>query len=146
MNIMIEDKRRVSVYQIKNEVTGECYIGSSANGCMERWVYHRRRLNEGKHNKPFQDAWNKTDITDWSFRVVETDIPLEDRDIREAWWINKSGEYNIAKPSARQIKEEKIAKILQLIQDGHTYRVIARMENVALGTVAGYAKRYKLSI
>ena len=58
------------VYQIKNIVTGDYYIGSSCN-LRQRICDHRRRFANNQHeNSHLQRAWNKYGEQAFEFKVL----------------------------------------------------------------------------
>ena len=58
------------IYQIKNVVTGDYYIGSS-NNLRQRICRHRRFLANNKHeNKHLQHAYNKYGKESFEFKVL----------------------------------------------------------------------------
>lgn len=58
------------IYEIKNSVNGNCYIGST-NNAKRRWMYHRTNLRGNKHHSfVLQKAWNKYGETNFEFKVL----------------------------------------------------------------------------
>lgn len=85
------------VYEIRNTVTGECYIGK-AYSVEERWKQHRDTLREGRHfNHLLQAAWNAYGEAAFIFGVLE-EIPnaaeLSAREIELI--VERTPAYNIA--------------------------------------------------
>ncbi len=59
------------VYEIRNTVTGECYIGK-ADSFEARWKLHRDTLRERRHhNHLLQAAWNSYGEDAFEFTVLE---------------------------------------------------------------------------
>jgi len=64
------------IYQIKNRVTGDCYIGSAVD-IIDRLKYHRKALEQNlyltsKDRKPYlQNAWNKYREEALEFSILE---------------------------------------------------------------------------
>lgn len=59
------------IYQIRNVVTGKCYIGSSKH-IEQRWEEHRTELSLGRHvTRPLQNAWDKYGETSFVFEVLQ---------------------------------------------------------------------------
>lgn len=68
---MISLKNRSGIYEIKNMVTGDTYIGSSIN-LEDRWRRHRRDLRKGTHHSRYLNrAWNKYGEDKFRFTVLE---------------------------------------------------------------------------
>ena len=58
------------VYEIKNKVNGNCYIGSTINP-KARWAEHKGRLRNNKHHSfIMQNAWKKYGEGAFEFNVI----------------------------------------------------------------------------
>ena len=58
------------IYEIKNKVNGNCYIGSTINP-KARWTSHRGTLRAGKHHSfILQKAWDKHGESNFNFQVL----------------------------------------------------------------------------
>lgn len=67
---MIEFKDLSGIYQIKNKITGQSYIGSSID-LLKRFSSHKSRLNRNEHrNNYLQNAWNKYGQENFEFNVL----------------------------------------------------------------------------
>lgn len=77
------------VYQIKNCITNQLYIGSTTMTFVKRCQHHINRLRSGKHkNLYLQRSWNKYGEDNFEFSIVEIctkDLSL----VQEQIWINK---------------------------------------------------------
>lgn len=84
------------IYEIKNKINGDRYIGSS-NDIDKRLKEHKRELLIGNHFNPrLQKAWNKYGFDAFElclFLACETSMLL----IEEQKLLNKKPEYNITK-------------------------------------------------
>ena len=77
------------VYGIRNSVTGDIYIGSTARSINQRWGSHKRDLGRGSHaNQRLQRAWNKHGVVVFSFDVLEI-CDASQCLSREQWYIDK---------------------------------------------------------
>jgi len=85
------------VYQIINDVTQRCYIGSTVN-LQRRFSDHKRDLNRGTHHSPIlQNAWNKHGESKFRFEIIEK---CEKSHLieREQYYFNiLNPEYNICR-------------------------------------------------
>jgi hypothetical protein len=62
----------LKIYAIVHDATGKRYIGSTQQRVFYRISTHLGELRRGIHASPkFQELWNSTDITKWSFKVLE---------------------------------------------------------------------------
>lgn len=59
-------KKTCGVYQIRNRITGERYIGSSKN-IEERWRQHKRPNNWKRENKRLYEDFKKIGIDNFDF-------------------------------------------------------------------------------
>jgi len=58
------------IYEIRNVVNGNRYIGSSSD-IKHRWYVHKNKLRKGKHYNPhLQNAWNKYNEKVFIFNVL----------------------------------------------------------------------------
>lgn len=59
------------VYRVVNQVSGDCYVGSSVN-VNKRWRSHVNYLKRGNHQSiKFQRAWDKYGIDAFLWEVIE---------------------------------------------------------------------------
>ncbi len=104
-------KGEQGIYEIRNKVTGDVYIGCSKN-TKSRMQGHKSELTKNKHhNKLLQNAWNRYGNKAFTFKHIETVYAETHLYIRERDWINKHKKiettlYNIGKPM-RDDKEPK---------------------------------------
>jgi hypothetical protein len=140
----MEDIRRARVYQIINRVTGDCYIGSTKNKIATRWNYHLDRLKKGIHElRDWQKVWDESEITEWDFRILEDNIPVEEQFEKELTWqdiLNPTlGSKSFwHRKQSQEIKE----KVLRLLGDGKTYREIRDECGISLGSITTIKQRY----
>jgi hypothetical protein len=75
------------IYEIRNTITGECYIGS-AHSILRRWAQHRASLNNGGHyNHRLQQAWDTYGAETFAFGVLEEIAPPHGLEQVEARYI-----------------------------------------------------------
>ena len=104
------------IYQIRNLINNDCYIGSSAYAFNKRWNTHRHQLKNNKHHSIIlQRAWDKYGSNNFIFEIVENCIPV-DCIKKEQFYIDKiKPKYNINKiaesPLGRKFNKEHCKKI-----------------------------------
>jgi len=84
----------IGIYEIKNKVTGKCYVGSSKQ-IEKRWQQHLLALRKGTHHSILlQRAWNKYGEECFAFEVREE---CQEGDLleKEQQYLNNKPEYNI---------------------------------------------------
>lgn len=109
---------------------------------VARWSQHISLLRQGRHhNKRFQEAFRSVGICGLSFSVLESGIPLDDLDQREAYWTERFDSVN--KMPLVRVKEKRHDDIVRMIANGMKYREIAKVLGVSLGTVGGVGRQLK---
>lgn len=85
------------IYQIKNQINGNRYIGSAIN-IRYRWAVHLSTLRHGKHdNHHLQHAFDKYGETVFAFTILERVGDVSQLILREQYALNTlRPEYNIA--------------------------------------------------
>lgn len=73
------------IYKITNKRTNLCYIGQTMQSFTLRWWQH---IKWGRTDCKFHNAMKASDITDWTFEVVEIVLDTKLLSIREAYHIN----------------------------------------------------------
>lgn len=98
------------VYQIKNTITGDRYIGSSVD-MRQRCLSHRSKLNRDVHCNPIiQNAWNKYGGENFAFQVLLI-CSREDTVIYEqALLDNTNTKYNYADYVTKPLLGKKLSK------------------------------------
>lgn len=83
------------VYQIKNDITGDLYIGSS-HKIRNRVLYHFSRLRSNKHNNPYlQKAYNKYGPYSFSASILEICEKGSLLETEQRWLDEISPAYNL---------------------------------------------------
>lgn len=76
------------VYCIRNIRNGKRYVGSAAQGFIERWKNHRSCLSRGVHkNAHLLSAWNKYGADKFVFQILERCLPERCVE-REQYWMD----------------------------------------------------------
>lgn len=98
-------KKIIGIYKILNKNNGKSYIGSSIN-CLQRISKHKSLLKHNKHlNNYLQNSYNKNGIDNFEFSIIEI-CNENDLEIREQYYIDLLGNYNITKIVERNIPSE----------------------------------------
>ena len=145
LNMNMKQKPRFAIiYEICHTPTGKRYVGSTLGG-FSRWTQHVWQLQRGVHgNHQLQRDWTTSSVDEWTFRLLELDVPEDAKLGREAHWIqvlNPAYNVKVVNPSAS--RHERIEKALELRQRGATIRQIAQLTRMSVGTIHGYLKRYE---
>jgi len=120
------------IYLVSN-TAGDKYVGQAQGSPMTRWGEHMRNIIGGK--APFG---NENPITDWSFRILEVkEIASKwELDSLEMAWVEKeNANLNTPKINSRDVKAARNQKVIELLDQGLTYRKIRAETGVCLGTI-----------
>jgi group I intron endonuclease len=82
--------KQIGVYQIRNVVTGQLYIGSSTRSLRHRLAEHLHQLRrKHHHNRHLQNAWLKWGQQNFAFEIIELVEKAEDVREREQFHIDR---------------------------------------------------------
>jgi len=90
------NSRKGGIYQIKNNISGSIYVGSTYR-FKKRWKQHQRSLIKGAHHTIYlQNSYIKNNVeigndNMFVFSILEVmeKSSKEERLLREEWWIQK---------------------------------------------------------
>jgi len=128
----------VFIYQIKCNITGKAYIGSTIN-IKKRWQDHFSNLKRNTHvNKYLQSAYNKYGESTFS-KIIIMKFDSKYRNKIEEWFINKSNfnsEFNLMNVDSKdysikhiykKLSKESVYKIFDLVNEGKSLKQITLM-------------------
>lgn len=103
------------IYQIKNNINGKRYIGSTVN-FEARWRLHKINLNKGTHHsKHLQSSWNKNGESCFEFEILEICCKSELLIWEQIYIDLEKPEYNICRTAGSCLgikrSEETCAKL-----------------------------------
>lgn len=76
------------IYQIRNTITNEIYIGSAASSFTKRWSRHRKDLKLNQHGNPkLQNSYNKYGVDAFEYTILEV-CSKEDCIIKEQYHMD----------------------------------------------------------
>lgn len=75
------------IYKITNIINNKIYIGQTKNSPKRRWIEHKRDYKEGVTY--LYNAMKKHGIDNFKFEVIESDVPTEQLNDREIYWIKE---------------------------------------------------------
>lgn len=133
------------VYEIRNCVTEQKYVGISKSSWQFRIQTHLSLLSNNRHfNTKFQEAWNKSSgITDWAFRVLKTDLPSKRQATNEESKIllNSQPDLVLNEISKTGISIAVIRQVRALRKKKIGVKVIAEQLGITMGTVSKIANK-----
>jgi len=84
----IDNINVMGIYQIRNLINDNVYIGSSGN-IRKRWIQHRSGLKSNRHSNPhLQSSWNKYGEDTFVFEKIEDVNREQDLIGREQWFLD----------------------------------------------------------
>ena len=116
------------IYKITNDVNGKIYIGKTTRTLTDRWVEHLNDRLEKDTSIPLYNAMNKYGIEHFSIEIVEDNIPKEEINDKERYYISyfnslsHEGGYNVTPGgdggrTSSKLTETEVAKIVTLLLD-----------------------------
>ena len=80
-----------TIYKITNNINNFCYIGKTIRPAEIRWQEHLRDYKKYKEKYncsiPLYNAMNKYGINNFTFKIIEKDIPNDEIDEKEKYYI-----------------------------------------------------------
>ncbi|MFH1444717.1 MAG: GIY-YIG nuclease family protein [Candidatus Peregrinibacteria bacterium] len=85
----------IGIYQILNDKTGECYVGSSLS-IHNRLKKHLLDLTKGIHiNRTMQESWNRDGACSFQLSILELVNSCDELSEREIHWIKERNAQSI---------------------------------------------------
>lgn len=149
--------RTSNIYMFKNNTNGKAYVGQ-AEDVEARYKQH---IKDSKNKDyVFYKALRKYGIDNFTFSIIEEDIPIENINEREIFWISEinskipngynmtnGGEgthgYNHTEESKQKMREIKLGKKLS---ETHVENIRRSHIGVGLGKIISNGTKLKISI
>lgn len=131
------------IYAIQNLVNQKIYIGQSIN-VIKRWEYHISHMKKLADKYPLYKDMYEYDISQFIFRILESNIPINLLDEREQYYILKYNSiqngYNIQIGGkiahTQKLTQQEINHIYQLLRDRVPMPEIAQLYQVNTSTIS----------
>lgn len=81
------------IYIIKNKINNKVYIGQTSQGIENRWKQHTKPSVIKSKKYAIYRAMNKYGVENFYYEVLEDNIPYEELDNREQYYIEKYDSY-----------------------------------------------------
>ena len=75
------------IYKYTNNINGKIYIGQTRQQLQKRHDKYLQQLNDHTY---FHRALKKYGIENFTLEIIEDNIPLEQLDEKEIYWIKKT--------------------------------------------------------
>lgn len=143
-----------TIYKITNLQNGQIYIGKTIRPVQERWREHKRDYltykNSEKNSVPLYNAFIAHGIENFSFEVVEDNIPNEEINEKEKYYIKfynsktHLGGYNVIDGGdggrvSSKLTEQQVKEIKALLKDEsnlQSEKEIAKKYNIDSTSIA----------
>lgn len=134
------------IYQIKNLVNGNIYIGSAVH-IQKRWIVHKSQLRKKKHDNPhLQAACNKYGIENFELQIMAK-CPVEYLLKMEQWFLDSlNPEYNILKIAGSPLGTRHTTETKEKIRRAHAGRKKSKeqIEKISKTKLSKAKKYYNL--
>ena len=139
-------KRLGSIYKVENNLDGKCYVGQTNSPVPFNRL--KELLAEAKrgNNLPLHRAIRVNGVENFTFQILESNIPLEDLDSREIFYIDKLNSfypngYNLTRGGQEENKNYKLTEgqvheIIDKIKQGDDFRFLSEEYGVNYSTIS----------
>ena len=133
-----------TIYKITNKKSGLYYIGKTIRPVQERWKQHLHDFKIYKENQktsiPLYNAFQSDGIENFTFEIIETNIPEENINEKEKYYINFFDSkvhhkgYNVADGGDggrvwSKLTTSEVEQIYKILQD---YNNLESLSNIAI--------------
>lgn len=145
-------KRYGSIYIIKNNINDKVYIGQTTMSIEDRFKNHIKKSTIKSRTYKIYNAFRKYGVDNFFIELLEDNIPIEDLDKKEIYYIEKydsfKNGYNSTKGGDGRVINKKYdeSEILSLYKDGFSSIEIGKMYNVSGTTILRVLKKYNIKI
>lgn len=140
------------IYKITNTINSKVYIGQTIKTAEKRFQQHRNNYTKSYFSQiVLYKAFKKYGIENFSFEIIE-EIPNEELDLREKYWIEQYDSYNNGYNSTLGGRDVELYKFdeEEIIEEYHilkSARQVAKKYNIDHNTIdrilnANHVKRY----
>lgn len=131
-----------SIYIIKNKINDKVYIGQTVQDVNTRFKQHLKpSITKTRGSYKIYNAINKYGRDNFYFEILETNIPQNELDQKEIFYIEKHNSYkngynsNNGGNTRELCKIQDTAKLLKLFNANVSYNDIAKIFNVNKMTI-----------
>lgn len=135
-----------SIYKIQNIVNQKVYIGQTLDRPETRWHRHLSEINNYMNFYPLYADMRNFGIINFSFQVVETNIPIDLLDAKEIYYISHyksfylDGGYNLTRggqcSKSSKLTELQVLSIINRIRNGEDFKQLSLEFNVSYSTIS----------
>lgn len=136
------------IYIIKNKINNKVYIGQTSQGIENRWKQHTKPSAIKSEKYAIYRAMNKYGVENFYYEVLEDNIPYEELDDREQYYIEKYDSYKYGYNSTTGGDGKVINKItdvddiIEKLHKGEMIKDIAKDYDVHTNTIRRTLQAY----
>lgn len=136
-----------SIYIIRNKINHKVYIGQTTMCIKDRFKAHIKKSTINNRRYKLYNAFRKYGIENFYIELLEENIPIEELNDREIFYIEKydsyENGYNSTKGGDGRVINKKYdeLKIIELYQNGKSSIEIGEIYNVSEATISRVLKK-----
>lgn len=131
------------IYKYTNKINNKIYIGQTRQQLERR---HYKHINQLDDNTYFHRAVQKYRMENFSLEIVEDNIPLEQLDERERYWIKYFDSYYTSGKGYNETKGGKWGSSSQLLSGSQEENIKQKLKNNLDLSLTEIAKQYNVSL
>lgn len=131
------------IYKYTNKINGKIYIGQTKQQLKIRHYKHLTQLND---NTYFHRAIKKYGINNFILEIIEDDIPLDQLDEKERYWIKYFDSYFTSGKGYNEIKGGQWGASSQLLFGSQEEEIKQKLKNNLELSLTEIANQYNVSL
>lgn len=131
------------IYKYTNKINNKIYIGQTRQRLERRHYKHTNQLDD---NTYFHRAVQKYGMENFSLEIIEDNIPLEQLDEREIYWIKYFDSYYTSGKGYNETKGGKWGPSSQLLSGSQEENIKQKLKNNLDLSLTEIAKQYNVSL
>ena len=131
------------IYKYTNKINGKIYIGQTKQQLQKRHYKHSTQLDD---NTYFHRAIKKYGIKNFILEIVEDDIPLDQLNEREIYWIKYFNSYHTSGKGYNETKGGQWGTSHQLLTGRQEEEIKQKLKSNLDLSLTDIAKQYDVSL
>ena len=131
------------IYKYTNNINGKIYVGQTRQQLQKRHYKHLQQLNDYTY---FHRALKKYGVENFTLEIIEDNIPLEQLDEKEIYWIKKLDSYCSSGKGYNETKGGQWGTSSQLLSGLQEEEIKQKLKNNLEISLTEIAKYYNVSL
>lgn len=131
------------IYKYTNNINGKIYVGQTRQQLQKHHDKHLQQLNDHTY---FHRALKKYGIENFTLEIIEDNIPLEQLDEKEIYWIKKLDSYCSSGKGYNETKGGQWGTSNQLLSGSQEEEIKQKLKNNLEISLTEIAKYYNVSL